>query len=257
MKHRINVKGAIIGNDDKWIYDLFEMEATCPNDIINSIAEANGADLEIVINSGGGSVYDASEIYTELKSYPGNVETQIVGLAASAASVIAMAGDKVKIAPTGEMMIHNCSMMAWGDYRDMDRASEMLQNTNKAIANAYRLKSGMSEEDLLAMMDKESWLTPQSCLEYGLVDEIMFQDAGVKLSASANVGATIPQKVIEGMRNTMVKGKQDIVDKDVLKNALDELKAEILNELKPVQSKEPDQVPTNKRNVRKLFLNLN
>ena len=234
MKHRINVKGAIIGNDDKWIYDLFEMEATCPNDISNSIAEANGADLEIVINSGGGSVYDASE-----------------------ASVIAMAGDKVRIAPTGEMMIHNCSMMAWGDYRDMDRASEMLQNTNKAIANAYRLKSGMSEEDLLAMMDKESWLTPQSCLEYGLVDEIMFQDSGVKLSASANVGATIPQKVIEGMRNSMVKGKQDIVDKDVLKNALAELKAEIINELKPVQSKEPDQVPANKRNVRKLFLNLN
>lgn len=76
---RIDIKGVIVPNDESWIYELFDIEHTTPKDVNEKIQEADGEDLEVIINSGGGSVYDASEIYTELKSYPGNVEVRIVG----------------------------------------------------------------------------------------------------------------------------------------------------------------------------------
>ncbi|PSJ66613.1 ATP-dependent Clp protease proteolytic subunit, partial [Brevibacillus brevis] len=86
MPKRIEVRGVIIPNDHQWIYDLFEMDATSPGKISKAIAEANGDDLEVIINSGGGDVYSGSEIYTMLKSHPAGVDVQIVGVAASAAS---------------------------------------------------------------------------------------------------------------------------------------------------------------------------
>ena len=99
----ISVKGPIIDSDDQWIYDWFGIEATSPKKVIDLINQAkNNEDLEIEINSGGGSVFAGSEIYTALKSYNGKVITKIVGLAASAASVIAMGGDIVLITPTGQ-----------------------------------------------------------------------------------------------------------------------------------------------------------
>lgn len=205
MRHRIDIKGVIISNDDKWIYDLFEMDSTCPNDVLEEIKKADGKDLTVVINSGGGSVYDGAEIYTELKDYDGHVEVKIVGLAASAASFIALAGDVVKMSPVAEIMIHNASMLNYGDYHSMDKASEMLQNTNKIIANAYRLKTGKSFEELLELMDKETWLTPQQALELGLIDEIMFEE-NIKLTA--NVGIMLPENVVNKVRNTLNQ-KQD------------------------------------------------
>lgn len=99
---KVSVKGAIISNDDQWIYDWFEIEATSPKSIGNAIQEANGDEVEVEINSGGGDVFAGSEIYTALKAYSGNVTTKIVGLAASAASVIAMAGNKVLMSPTSQ-----------------------------------------------------------------------------------------------------------------------------------------------------------
>ena len=112
--------------------------------------------MEVIINSGGGSVFAASEIYTTLKSYMGNVIVKIVGLAASAASVVAMAGTKVLMSPTAQMMIHNVTTYAEGDYRDMEHTAVILKNANDTIANAYRLKSGKTQEELLALMDDET-----------------------------------------------------------------------------------------------------
>lgn len=159
-KHKINVKGAIIESDLQWIYDLFDIEATSPKKVADEIETAAGKDIEVIINSGGGSVYAASEIYTDLRSYQGIVETKIVGVAASAASVIAMAG-KLSMSPTAQMMIHNASTYAGGDYRDMDDASDFLKNVNKTIANAYQAKSGLSESELLKLMDETTWFTAQ------------------------------------------------------------------------------------------------
>lgn len=198
---KIIVKGPIISNDDQWIYDWLDMEATSPKSVQTQINNANGEDLDVEINSGGGSVFDGSEIYTTLKDYPGNVTVKIVGIAASAASVIAMAGKKILMSPTAQMMIHNASVWAAGDYRDMDHMSTVLKNVNQTVANAYRLKSGKSDEELLKMMDAETWFTPQQALEHKLIDEIMFND-NIQMVASYNSGM-LPQQVIDKVRNEL------------------------------------------------------
>ena len=222
----ISVKGPIIDSDDQWIYDWFEVEATSPKKVIDLINQAkNNEDLEIEINSGGGSVFAGSEIYTALKSYSGKVTTKVVGLAASAASVIAMAGDKILISPTGQIMIHNASGGFGGDYRDMEKGAEILKNVNATISNAYRIKTGLSSDELLDMMNKETWLTPQQALEKKFVDEIMFTN-DIKLVASINNGM-LPQEVINKM-------KMELKNKEIHKepeNDIEAEKAKLLMEL--------------------------
>jgi ATP-dependent Clp protease protease subunit len=198
---KINIKGVIVSNNEQWIYELFGIESVSPNMINDQLERANGEDLEVIINSGGGDVFAGSEIYTDLKEYQGNVTTKIVGIAASAASVIAMAGNKTLISPTAQIMVHNVSSVAWGDYRDLQHESDVLKNYNNSIANAYRIKSGMNQEELLELMNKETWYTAQQALEKNLVDEIMFENSQPKLVASAGLSQIIPQKVIDKMRN--------------------------------------------------------
>lgn len=202
MTKKINVKGPIVSNSDAWIYEWFGIEATSPKSVNDSLSQANGEDIEVEINSGGGSVFAGSEIYTALKSYPGNVTVKIVGLAASAASVIAMAGDKVMMSPTAQMMIHNVSSRAEGDYRNMEHTAEVLRNANNTIANAYRIKTGKTQEELLALMDKETWMTADKAKELGFVDEIMFENES-QLIASADYSDMLPPEVINKIRNTI------------------------------------------------------
>lgn len=202
MSKKLKIKGVIIPNDYKWVYDWFEMDSTCPKDVDDFISSLNGEDIEVEINSGGGDVYSGSEIYTTLKSYTGDVHTKITGVAASAASVIAMAGKKVSISPTAQIMIHNVSSMVGGDYRDLQHEADVLKNYNKSIANAYRLKTGMSEVELLKMMDEETWFNAQQALEHKLVDEVLFDDQ-LQLVASVGNSLMIPLEVINKMRNTI------------------------------------------------------
>lgn len=247
MPIKINVKGPIIPNDDKWIYEIFDVEATCPKDVIDALDESPNEDVEVMINSGGGSVYDASEIYTALRSHSGNVQTKVVGLAASAASVIAMAGNTLYMSPTAKMMIHNASTVAFGDYRDMDKTSDLLQATNKSIASAYRSKSGMSEDELLKLMDGETWLTAEDAKNNGLIDEIMFQDNESPMMVASSVeSGMIPQEVVNKIRNDKasmngitkinneddpVKGLKlgDIQGFDEFKDEINEVKRYLIN----------------------------
>ncbi|MGO4890299.1 head maturation protease, ClpP-related [Anaerobacillus sp. MEB173] len=204
---RIPVKGVIVSNSDKWIYDWFEMESTCPNDVANALKEAKGEQVEIEVNSGGGSVWAGSEIYTLLKAYGGDVVAEIFGIAGSAASVIAMAG-KVKMSPTGQIMIHNSS--TWGGRGDktiFQQTSDMLASVDEAIANAYMLKTGKSKEELLDLMSKETFMTAQKAIELGFADEIMFDDEN-ELVASANQSTLLPKEVIDKVKNELVKAKQ-------------------------------------------------
>lgn len=201
---KIEVKGPIISSSDQWIYDWFGMEATSPKKVSSLIKQAKGEELEVEINSGGGSVFAGSEIYTALKSYEGNVVVKIVGLAASAASVIAMAGNKTMMSPTGQIMIHNASSYASGDYREMEKGAEMLKNVNASISNAYRIKTGMSQEELLALMDKETWMTAQQALDNKFVDGIMFEEE-TQLVASADHTRMLPPEVINKLRNEFKK----------------------------------------------------
>lgn len=202
---QIDIKGVIVSNDDAFIYDWFEMDCTSPKNVTEAISGANGEPLEISINSPGGDVFAGSEIYTALKEYTGDVTVKITGVAASAASVIAMAGKKVSISPTAQIMIHNVSSYAAGDYRDFSHESDVLKGWNKSIANAYALKSGIQDSEILSMMNKETWLTAQEAKEKGFVDEIMFDD-GKRLAASAS--GLLPPEVISKLRNELLRNKK-------------------------------------------------
>ncbi len=173
MPVEIEVRGTIVPDGDKWIYDYFEQPCTTAADIRNKIRSANGDVLEVSVNSPGGDIFVASEIYTALKNY-NNVKIKVTGLAASAASVIAMAG-YCEMSPTAQMMIHNVWTCQSGDYRDMDSASESLKKANRSIANAYCVKSGMAMAAALKMMDDTTWMTAQDAKALGLVDKVLFE----------------------------------------------------------------------------------
>lgn len=199
---KVMVKGPIIANDEAWIYDWFDMDYTTPRMVDEQLAAADGAEIEVDINSGGGYVFEGSEIYSALKAYPGNVIVNIVGVAASAASVIAMGGDVVRISPTGQIMIHRSAMLAAGDHEDMSHAAGQLQKTDVSIANAYRLKTGMSEEELLQLMAEETWFTAQDAIEKKLVDEILHDPNGqLKPVANLDAAQMLPAAVVAKMRN--------------------------------------------------------
>lgn len=196
---KINIKGTIISNDEKWLYDWFDMDSTAPSDIV---LPENNEDVEVTINSGGGDVYAGSEIYTTLRAYPGNVTVKIVGIAASAASVIAMAGNKVEISPTAQIMIHNVSSGVRGDHNSIRHEADVLENYNTSIANAYVDKTGQDMDDLLKLMNKETWFNAQQAVDNGFADEVMFSnEQAPKLVAS--LSPVIPHDVIEKLMNNM------------------------------------------------------
>lgn len=181
---RININGVIIPNDYKWFYDLFEEDSTCPKDVNKAIEEANGDDLEVYINSPGGVISAGSEIYTALRNYKGNHKNYIVGQACSAASIIAMSG-YCEMSPTALMMVHCVSTSASGNHNDMEHAAEVLKTADDALSNAYMAKSGMSKEEVLQMMEAETWLTAEQAKAKGLIDNIMFeQSEPLRLTAS-------------------------------------------------------------------------
>lgn len=193
----IKINGTIVGNDDKWIYDWFDMESFCPRDL----ELKDGQDVDIEINSPGGYIYPASEIYTALMQHKGNVNITITGRAASAASVIAMAGTHVNMSPTAQMMIHNVSASASGDYRDFEHCAEQLKKSNDTLANAYMLKTGKTKEEILKLMDYETWFTPDEALENGFIDEILSKEDNTdqfRLVAASDF--LIPQAVIDKLK---------------------------------------------------------
>lgn len=206
---KLEVMGAIISNDDKWIYDWLDMDSTSPKDIVNSLPSTN-ENLDVIINSGGGDVYAGSEIYTALKEYPGKVNIKIVGIAASAASVIAMAGH-VTISPTAQIMIHNVSSFVAGDNRAMQHEADVLKGFNESIASAYVDKTNQPLDDILELMNKETWLTAQQAVELGFADEVMFSENAPKLVATT--GGGLSPEVINRMKTIM--NKEPVVNVNV------------------------------------------
>ncbi len=134
---------------------------------------AGGGDVTVWINSPGGDCVAASQIYSMLINYPGRVTVKIDGLAASAASVIAMAGDEVLMAPTALMMIHNPATLAFGDSADMEKVIEMLDEVKESIINAYEMKTGRQRGMLARMMDEETWMNSTKAIEYGFADGLI------------------------------------------------------------------------------------
>lgn len=210
----IDIRGVIVPDDDHWIYDLFEVTATCPKYVRDLLASTNGEPVTVTINSCGGDVTSGQEIYTVLREYSGSVLIQIQSMAASAAAVIAMARES-EISPVAQLMIHNVSTRAEGDYRDMEHAAEVLRNSNQALSNAFSAKTGKSQEEILELMNRETWLTADQAVAQGFVDRIMDSaDAkkkqNLQLAASFGPGL-LPEKTLayarEHFRNRSAKEK--------------------------------------------------
>ena len=199
---KINIMGAIVPNDDAWVYAYLDMQCCSPALVADALAEAAGQNVDVYINSGGGDIFAGSEIYAALRAYTGQLRLHVVGLAGSAASVIACAG-WCDMSPTAMMMVHNVSAGASGDYHDMERCAETLKKANAAMAAAYVAKTGMSEADALAMMDKETWMTAQDALDKKLVDAIA-EPAPTALSMTAAAeGCLLSAETVERIRNTV------------------------------------------------------
>lgn len=208
MSKAIDIRGVIVPDDDHWIYEWFDITATCPRMVRDALKDANGDEVEVLLNSGGGDVQSGQEIYTILRAYSGKVLIKIQSMAASATAVIAMAGES-EISPVAQIMIHNVSGGARGDHRVMEHTTEVLVNANKALAAAFVLKTGKSEAAILAMMEKETWLTAEQAVKEGFVDRVMFQnpkpmETPIQLAASLSDGL-LPANVMDYVRNNFIR----------------------------------------------------
>jgi len=191
-------------------------------------------DITVWINSPGGDCVAAAQIYNMLMDYKGDVTVKIDGIAASAASVIAMAGTKVLVSPVSMMMIHNPATIAFGDTGEMQKAISMLSEVKESIINAYEIKSGMSRAKLARLMDEETWMDARKAVELGFADGILKRDTADlndepamtdTLYSPARVTNSLMDKIaakcrIEGKQATEDKVKADtlIARLDLLKN---------------------------------------
>lgn len=202
---KISIRGPIVSSNQHRFYQFYGMEATSPRSVADALAKGNGERAEVEINSGGGEIFAASEIYTALRSYAGGVIVRIVGLAASAASIIAMAGES-EMTPTGMMMIHNVQTEASGDYRQMEHTAGTLRDANHAIISAYIAKTGRPEAEIAAMMDAETWITAERAVELGLVDRVMQPDTGQKPLAADFYSGMLSEDALRRAEN-FLKGQ--------------------------------------------------
>lgn len=210
MTKKVTIKGDIVDDQTAAFYQFFGMSAVSPSGVSAVLNDGNDEDVEVDVASNGGDVFAASEIYTMLKAYQGAVTVNIQGLAASAASVISMAGDKVNISPTAQIMIHKAWSQPAGNADDLEHEASILNGIDQSIASAYEGKTGMKRSDLLQLMSNETWLTAQDAVDKGFADEIMFVDD--KQLQPVNAISHIPPKsAVNKLMNLLYKA--DISEK--------------------------------------------
>ena len=198
--------------EDSWFDD----------DVTPQLVNGSG-DITVWINSPGGDCVAAAQIYNMLREYEGNVTVKIDGIAASAASVIAMAGDKVLMSPVSMMMIHNPMTIAFGDSGEMQKAIDMLKSVKDSIINAYEIKTGLSRAKLAHLMDAETWMDAGKAVELGFADEIIKRNGAVEdleipqvtmLYSKAAVVNSLMDKIAEKCR---IQQKETIEDTNKVK----------------------------------------
>ena len=169
----LRIEGEI--NSDGWDWWNGRKREGSATRLRNALSKMHG-DVVVWLSSPGGSVVVGSEIYTMLRAYNGKVRVIVDGLAASAASVIAMAGDEVLMSPTAYMMIHCASTAVYGNRQAMEQSVEMLEEVDKGIISAYQRKTGRSAEELQVMMERETWMNAARAKELGFCDRILFEE---------------------------------------------------------------------------------
>ena len=177
-------------------------------------SELNAAegDIDLWINSPGGDCYAAAQIYNMLMEYKGNVNVKIDGIAASAASVVAMAGSTVEMSPVATIMIHNPMTVSIGDTHEMERTITFLSEIKESIINAYEIKTGLSRAKISRLMDAETWMNAKKAVELGFADSVLYTDvqrpvtevADGLIFSRAAVTNSLLSKFGQGTQNTNV-----------------------------------------------------
>lgn len=178
----------VICDDDFFAWLMDGVSAKTFREELNS----GEGDISVWIHSEGGDCFAAAAIYNMLKEYgntKGLVTVKIDGLAASAASVVAMAGDVVEISPVGMMMIHNPWTGTWGEADEIRSAAQMLDDIKETIINAYQLKTKLPREQLAQMMNDETWLHAKKAVELKFADKIMYTENQTADSGAANISS--------------------------------------------------------------------
>ena len=152
---------------------MFMNDSESFNFELNNLGLGEDEELVVIINSPGGSVIEGWGIYNRLKSLDNKVVTRVEGLAASIASLIALAGDEVKMSEVGSIMIHRASTMADGNQKDLEKQIETLKTIDETLITVYQAKTGESREQVEEWMDDEKWFTADEAIEIGFVDEII------------------------------------------------------------------------------------
>ena len=181
--------------------------------IFRAELNAGKGDITVWINSYGGDVFAASQIYTALKEYSGGVTVKIDGIAASAGSVVAMAGDTVAMAPTALLMIHDPSTIAIGNSEEMRAAVKMLAEIKESLISAYELKTKLPREQIARMMTAETWIPARKAVELGFADEVLYSggaaDSGEALIYSR---AAVTNSLLEKIRQRRSFAQDNRID---------------------------------------------
>lgn len=187
--------------------------------IVNGILrKAEGADVTVNINSPGGDFFEGIAINTILKEYEGNVNVRVVGLAASAASIVAMAGDEIEIAKSGFLMIHNAWTIALGNKNDMQDVADMLTKFDKSMAGLYAARTGMDEKRIAKMMDHETWLQGGEAVEMGFASALLGEADIEKVEENENkeYNAALKKVDIELAKAGMPRSERRNLIKDLI-----------------------------------------
>ncbi|MCW1017088.1 head maturation protease, ClpP-related [Streptococcus anginosus] len=203
----IDIKSDVVSNDVGEFYEWLGMSSTYPSKVQRAIANDEDDDITLNIASNGGDVFAASEIYTMLKDSGKTVTVNIQGLAASAASVIAMAGNTVRMSPTSQMMIHKALVSTVGNSDDLEHESGVLNSIDESIAAAYELKTGLSQTDILQMMSNETWMNAKVAVDKGFADEIMFNESDDEPTFENAMHALPSKAAINKFKNLIAKEK--------------------------------------------------
>lgn len=183
---RFDLTGVVVPDDDAEFLRWFGVACTGPKELRNALKQAEdaGEELEIWINSTGGDVWAASEMYTALKESVVPVKATVAGLSASAATIVMMAADRIEASPTSMVMVHLPSTRSDGDYRDLSRSIEMLQAATEGMLTAYERRTGLDRATLKNLLEHSSWLSAERAVELGFVDSIVEEEIELRVVAS-------------------------------------------------------------------------
>lgn len=202
------MKGVVIPNDYKDVFDWMNQDSFSPSNIQDQLNDAAGEDITLEINSPGGYVDAGSEIYTALKEYSGKVTANIVGQACSAASWIALAADHVAMAPTAQMMIHRASGGADGNVDDLASAMQGLDQMDQALVDLYAKRTGKTKDEIYDMMKSNTWMNAKTAKANGFIDEIMFENEAPTV-VNATGGLILNDQMISKIKNLLHSESSD------------------------------------------------